>query len=127
MKRIYLAHSAYRQADARRLQKKLEKMGFEVVNPFSVVPQHTAPGIMVERELREIEKSDALVAFITPECRAAHMEAFYASRILHRPTFVLYKTKIDKGRQTHPWYEYLTLDFLEEKGLLNRLEKWRNE
>jgi len=127
MKKVtaYLAHGVAVKERGSKLQVKLEALDFEVLNPFIIANQKLRSSIMVEKELRAIETSDILVAIITPEARAAHMEVFYSARILQHPTFVLYDTQIDPGRNFHPWYDYLTSVWGSESELLRAIEIWK--
>ena len=124
--KAYLAHGGAIKERGKQLQVKLEALGFEVLNPFVIVNQSVASSSMVEKELRTIEGSDILVAIVTPEARATHMEVFYSSRILQHPTFVLYDTQVDPGRIFHPWYDYLTSVWGSESELLRAIQIWKN-
>lgn len=122
----YLAHGVAIKERGKLLQIELEKLGITVLNPFVIADQSLPSGKMVEKEFRAIEKADILVAIITPEARAAHMEVLYSARILQHPTFVLYNTKTDSGRNFHPWYDYLTSVWGSEEGLLRAIKIWKN-
>ena len=104
--KVYLANPVADKTEGNKIAKELRAIGFDVINPLHF-PQHTASSVLVERELHAIERCDILVALITPFARAAHMEVFYAARILRKPTFVIYRTAKDAGRTFHPWYEVL--------------------
>src|SRR5690242_4212927 len=101
--KIYLAHPWLEKDRGELLQRSIEALGIEVINPFErekkiygklfdplkATEQNRAQTI-VEGDLRAIEESDGVVAIVTEALSyGTHMETFYAARILHRPVFVL--------------------------------------
>lgn len=133
--RVYLAHPFLAKERGTQLMKKIEALGIEVVNPFvreqkiygevfswETIHSDQRARKIVEADLRAIEECDAIVAMVTGDPSiGTHMEVFYASRILHRPVFVLYELK-----GSHPWYQFLTVTFPNQEELLQALDHWIN-
>lgn len=66
---------------------------------------------IVNKDLREIERDDGILAFIFKgqESMGSPMELFYASRILHRPSYVV------TNCSGHPWVKGLATELFKSK------------
>lgn len=136
----YLAHPAQFEEEGKAFQKKLEKLGLTVINPFEKEraefkvdstwkpedwwtkphsPQEAEH--IVERDLEWIRKSDSLVAFI-PEPRGfgTMMEIFYAAKLCEKPVFIY----TSKTYRFHPWLMHFGQVFT-DKTLLFEVLKLR--
>ena len=114
---IYLAHSVHERQEGKRLQKKLEELGYVVINPF--YPETPRPDIdaldrleikpwnvteeegirIVKQDLRAVRLSDMIVAKL-PEKRKTFgipCEIMYAW-MLHIPVYTVTISMLK-----HPW------------------------
>lgn len=121
---VYLAHSVHEREEGKRIQKKLESMGYTVLNPF--YPKIPRPGIqaldegkgrpwnimsdeqskhIVKQDLRAVRLSDVLLAKIPDDKRTIGIpcEMMYAwmNKI---PIYSLTKTMLG-----HPWVRELSV------------------
>jgi len=129
----YLAHPAEERVTVNEIQKLLEELGINVINPFNRTeddPQewrkipHSPEDArrVVERDLAWIRQSDAVFAYV-PEAKACGtmMEIFAASKLMNKPVFI-YTTP---QYRFHPWLTYFgqvftELDFMFEVVKLRR-------
>jgi nucleoside 2-deoxyribosyltransferase len=62
------------------------------------------PKEVVERDLKAIRGADGVLAFFTDKISVGTpMEVFYASRVLHRPVYLIIE---DRSKMGHPWLVY---------------------
>ena len=105
---IYLAHPGTSEVktEAKLLQKQLEDRGYKVLNPFDM-DEHsryltrfwdTHPEVrkdkklaeeIVSKDLKAIDKSDVLVAYVPSPGIGTSMEIFYAKHIRKIPVYIL--------------------------------------
>lgn len=118
----YLAHPAEFEKEAKVIQKQIEALGINILNPFGKErkiaerdpdwtpmqwwesphsPQEAQH--VVERDLKWIRESDALFAFVPkPKGFGTIMEIFYAAKLLEKPVFIYTSNKF----RFHPWLMY---------------------
>lgn len=130
---VYLAHPGKHKKRGKGLQKRLEKEGYTVINPFDFdenarrltglweeFPKiRTDPNFcekIVEKDLKAIDRSDIVVAYVTTPSIGTSMEVFYASRS-KKSVYIL--TKIDS-----PWLKKHGKIVKTVKELLGELKRW---
>ena len=138
--RIYLSHSWRFRKTGKILQEKLEKLGFEVQNPFDYDQNKTAKDI-VERDCRLIAKSDVVVVYYGTVSIGATMEIFW-SYLQAKPVFMLCTpAKAEEAYDStygpdvhieklieHPWLKHCVSKFFDNtRELLDYLEGFRDD
>lgn len=130
MKTLYFAHPTPRREEAMGLQRKLEALGFKIVNPFIVNPVNK-PGMInnddhmercekvVTGDLRFIRAVDGVVVWLPEPSIGTSMETISAAFWMDKPSFTLFP-----GNMPHPWLKYLTVMVRTEEALLNAVKAW---
>ena len=135
--RIYLAHPHAMKEYAKTLQKKIEDLGFIVLNPFDstkyhkrlseewfVKPTQKLAEQIVEKDLGAIQKAD-ITLVILGNCitYGTICEMFYSHSINH-PTLVL---ALEDFAKSHPWVMTCATEvFMTEEELLEGLDKYND-
>jgi len=131
IKSLYLAHPWNMHEEVRQWERYIERIySINLDNPFF---DHKQPEILeaeekwikqrktrteqlakiiVEKDLRAIEKNDGIVAFLEYGMKSlgTPMEIFYSGRILQKPTYV-----ISKEVGGHPWIKNLATKVFKTK------------
>jgi nucleoside 2-deoxyribosyltransferase len=129
---LYLAHPLTMRKEIREWELEFEKRtGIKLQNPFydaegrddiqrfdeGLLEPRTIEKVsggltIVERDLRQIEHADGIVAFMEPQKMSVGtpMEVFYNSRILQKPTYV-----ITNSLSGHPWIKGLAKKIFKNK------------
>ena len=114
---IYLAHSTHERQEGKRLQKRLEDLGYTVINPFYpetprpdiealdkqiIEPYGVTPEVgieIVKQDLRAVRLSDMIVAKLPEKKKTFGIpcEIMYAW-MLHIPIYTATKSMLK-----HPW------------------------
>jgi len=126
----YLAHPVEEQIVGDKIQKRLEKLGINVINPFArsdddpIEWRWTTHSIedarrVVERDLGWIRESDAVFAYV-PEAKACGtmMEIFAASKLMDKPVFIF----THQQYRFHPWLMYFGQVFTDMEFMFEVLE-----
>jgi len=112
-RKFYIAHSIIEREHIKQVCSQLQSAGIETINPF-YLPNGTwrpeRPEIrridegkldpyyikntqkahdIVQADLRQIEISDGIIAFLKSPSIGTSMEIFFCSYILHKPVFVI--------------------------------------
>jgi len=135
IKSLYLAHPLVMRKEIREWELGFEeRTGIQLDNPFYdkgpndpeaeeiklIDTGRIIPNTMnnpkkclaiVEYDLRAIEQTDVIVAFIEKgkESMGTPMEVFYSSRVLQHPTYIITKTM-----PGHPWIRGLATKLFED-------------
>jgi nucleoside 2-deoxyribosyltransferase len=131
-KSLYLAHPFEMRKEVRAWEMGFEeRTGIRLQNPFydaegrediklfdeGLLEPRTIEKVsgglnIVERDLRQIEQADGVVAFMEPHKLSCGtpMEFFYNSRILQKETYV-----ITSSLQGHPWIKGLAKEIFKTK------------
>jgi len=133
--KIYLAHPYAMKEYAKELQKKIEALGFNVLNPFYSTkyhkrlseewrekPSQKLAEQIVEKDLRAIQKTDiSLIILGTCITYGTTCEMFYSHSINHL-TLVL---ALEDFAKSHPWVMTCATEiFMTEEELLRGLDKY---
>lgn len=126
----YLAHPAVLRDEAKEIQKRLEKLGIKVLNPFARQiddpiqwwsEEHSPEDCarVVERDLQWIRECDAVFAYVPKLnlCGTA-MEIFYAAKVLEKPVFIYTEPQY----RFHPWLTYYGQVFTDLEFMFECLE-----
>ena len=125
--KIYLAHSVFERNRGKRIQKKLEDLGFEVINPFD----QEDPSVLkdpwnindtlkameiVITDMLLIQDADLLVGIFGKRKTIGVSCEVLLAWILSKPIYLL----VSKELKGHPWLKTLSNDriFTDEKDLL---------
>jgi len=143
MKQFYFAHPFESRKNLKYMQKKIEKeLGVELVNPFYDGPEaklieevdrtgqdcheyesRTNPKFIVEKDLREIRKSDGVIAVFDKHFSVGtHMEVCYAT-LIGLPVYSV----VLNGYEKHPFIIYFSsvvfTDFVKLADFLKNLKE----
>jgi hypothetical protein len=137
MVRYYLAHPILDRKWVRKEERRLERtLHIELANPFYDGPERgdiksidagkvmpygiqLKPNEIVFGDLNEINKSNGLVAFVTPSVSVGtFMEIFYNAWVLKHPTYLIITYK---RLQTHPWLRYCATEIFKSPS---EFEAW---
>jgi nucleoside 2-deoxyribosyltransferase len=127
---VYLAHPFAKKDEGVRIQRELEALGLEVINPFergeqAIYNVKLAPGgggldaqdcaDIVKMDLEKIDQTDAVVALLIDSASVGTiMEIFYAGHVVKHPIFSLAPTP---RYAEHPWIRFYTTVYQTEEAL----------
>jgi nucleoside 2-deoxyribosyltransferase len=131
---VYLAHPFAKKDEGVRIQRELEALGLEVVNPFergeqAIYDVKLAPGggglneqdcaDIVYMDLEKIDQTDGVVALLIDSASVGTiMEIFYAGHVVKHPVFSLAPTP---RYAEHPWIRFYTTVYSSEESLYTAL------
>lgn len=135
--RLYLAHPIVDRLWVKKEEHRIEReLGIELANPFYDGPERgdikaidqgkvmpygmqLHPDEIVFGDLDEIDKSDGVLAIITPSISVGtFMEIFYNSWVLRHPTYLVITSH---HLRTHPWLRFCATKIF---PTLPAFEKW---